>query len=194
MGGGADGVAYFGNLETVSKKAVSFLKKQGYVKSMINWGDKFSLWPVHLMTSCCGTEFAAASGPRFDLERLGFLPFGGPRQTNLIVIEGTTTLKMARSVRIVWEQMPAPKWVIAMGACAMDGGIFYDSYNTVPARDIVPVDIFLAGCPPRPEALARAVVMLQESIVKNRPPAADIQVAAAPATPGPKDVVEAVSK
>ncbi|MDG7044253.1 MAG: NADH-quinone oxidoreductase subunit NuoB [Nitrososphaerota archaeon] len=194
MGGGADGVAYFGNLETVSKKAVSFLKKQGYVKSMINWGDKFSLWPVHLMTSCCGTEFAAASGPRFDLERLGFLPFGGPRQTNLIVIEGTTTLKMARSVRIVWEQMPAPKWVIAMGACAMDGGIFYDSYNTVPAKDIVPIDIFLAGCPPRPEALARAVVMLQESIVKNRPPAADIQVTAAPATPGPKDVVEAVSK
>ncbi|MDG7036325.1 MAG: NADH-quinone oxidoreductase subunit NuoB [Nitrososphaerota archaeon] len=194
MGGGADGVAYFGNLEKVSKKAVSFLKKQGYVKSMINWGDKFSLWPVHLMTSCCGTEFAAASGPRFDLERLGFLPFGGPRQTNLIVIEGTTTLKMARSVRIVWEQMPAPKWVIAMGACAMDGGIFYDSYNTVPARDIVPVDIFLAGCPPRPEALARAVVMLQESIVKNRPPAADIQVTAAPATSGSKDVVEAVSK
>ncbi len=164
----SEGLIFLGNLEEVAKKALEFLNKKDFVKDMISWGVDFSLWPVHLMTSCCGAEFAAAASPRFDLERLGFLPFGGPRQTNLIVVEGTTTIKMARVVRRVYDQMPSPKWVIAMGACAMDGGIFFNSYNTIVAREYLPVDVYVPGCPPRPEALARAVLMLQEKIKKEK--------------------------
>lgn len=163
-----EGLIFLGNLEEVAKKSLEYLKKKEPITKMVSWGVNFSLWPVHLMTSCCGAEFAAAASPRFDLERLGFLPFGGPRQTNLIVVEGTTTWKMARVVRRVYDQMPAPKWVIAMGACAMDGGIFWDSYNIVVARDYLPVDVYVLGCPPRPEALARGVMMLKEKIDRER--------------------------
>ena len=164
----AEGLIFLGNLDEVAKKALDYLKKSEFIKKTVSWGVDFSLWPVHLMTSCCGAEFAAAASPRFDLERLGFLPFGGPRQTNLIVVEGTTTIKMARVVRRVYEQMPSPKWVIAMGACAMDGGIFFNSYNTIVAREYLPVDAYVPGCPPRPEALARAVLLIQEKVKRER--------------------------
>ncbi|MDP8023466.1 MAG: NADH-quinone oxidoreductase subunit B [Nitrososphaeria archaeon] len=164
----AEGLIYLGNLDDVAKKALEFLNQSEFMKKTLSWGVDFSLWPVHLMTSCCGAEFAAAASPRFDLERLGFLPFGGPRQTNLIVVEGTTTIKMARVVKRVYEQMPNPKWVIAMGACAMDGGIFFNSYNTIVAREYLPVDAYVPGCPPRPEALARAVLLIQEKIKREK--------------------------
>ncbi len=164
----AEGLIYLGNLDDVAKKALEFLNKSEFIKKTLSWGIDFSLWPVHLMTSCCGAEFAAAASPRFDLERLGFLPFGGPRQTNLLVVEGTTTIKMARVVKRVYEQMPNPKWVIAMGACAMDGGIFFNSYNTIVAREYLPVDAYVPGCPPRPEALARAVLLIQEKIKREK--------------------------
>ncbi len=164
----AEGLIFLGNLDEVAKKALDYLKKSEFIKKTVSWGVDFSLWPVHLMTSCCGAEFAAAASPRFDLERLGFLPFGGPRQTNLIVVEGTTTIKMARVVRRVYDQMPSPKWVIAMGACAMDGGIFFNSYNTIVAREYLPVDAYVPGCPPRPEALARAVLLIQEKVKRER--------------------------
>ena len=164
----AEGLIYLGNLDDVARKALEFLNKSELMKKTLSWGIDFSLWPVHLMTSCCGAEFAAAASPRFDLERLGFLPFGGPRQTNLIVVEGTTTIKMARVVKRVYEQMPSPKWVIAMGACAMDGGIFFNSYNTIVVREYLPVDAYVPGCPPRPEALARAVLLIQEKIKREK--------------------------
>lgn len=163
-----EGSFYLGNLDHVAKKAAQFIKSNKIANKMITWGYSYSLWPAYLVTACCGTELAAASGPRFDLERLGFLSYGNPRQSNLVVIDGTLSIKMAKVVRTVWEQMPEPKWVIAMGACVLDGGIFWNSYNTMLARDVIPVDVYVPGCPPRPEALARSVIMLKEKIKKQQ--------------------------
>ncbi len=159
-----EGSFYLGDLETVTKKAMDYLKSKKPLKSLIEWGTTYSLWPAYLVTACCGTELAAASGPRFDLERLGFLSYGNPRQSNLVLIDGTLTIKMSKVVRGVWEQMPEPKWVIAMGACVLDGGIFWNSYSTVLARDVLPIDVYVPGCPPRPEALAESVMILKKKI------------------------------
>ena len=157
-----------GNLSEVAKKAAEWLINRRPIKSLIDWGISFSLWPPHLTTSCCGTEFAAFAAPKFDGERFGVLPFSSPRQTNLLVIEGTLTRKMARAAKIVYDQMPEPKFVIAMGSCALEGGIFWNSYNVVLPSEIgIPVDVYIPGCPPRPEALARAVIVLQKKIRSN---------------------------
>ncbi|AHC51854.1 NADH dehydrogenase subunit B [Sulfolobus acidocaldarius SUSAZ] len=157
-----------GNLEEVSKKVVNWLLNRKPIKSLKDWGTSFSLWPPHLTTSCCGTEFGAFAAARFDAERYGVLPFSSARQTNLLVIEGTLTRKMGRAAKIVYDQMPEPKFVIAMGACALEGGIFWNSYNTVLPSDLgIPVDIYAPGCPTRPEALARAVLLLQKRIRSN---------------------------
>jgi len=153
-----EGRAYIGNLDVAAQLAKEHLIK-GTIAKVIDWATAFSLWPVHLMTSCCGCEIGAAWGPRFDNERYGSLPWVGPRQTNLIIIEGTVTKKMACTVRLTWEQMPYPKFVIAMGACALDGGIFYNSYNIVRPWQVVPVDLYIPGCPPRPEAVAIPLVI-----------------------------------
>ena len=132
-----------------------------------NWGITYSLWPVHFTTSCCGCEVGATSGPRFDAERFGVLPFFSPRQCNLLIIEGTLTRKMGKAARIVYEQMPEPKFVIAMGACALDGGIFWNSYNIVRPYEILPIDVFIPGCPPRPEGVIQSVFMLQDKIKRR---------------------------
>ena len=158
------GMILVGDLERVLSGAAQWLVNRRPIRDIRDWGISFSLWPPHFTTACCGAEFASASGPRFDLERFGFLPFSSPRQTNLLFIEGTLTKKMAKAAAIVYEQMPEPKFVIAMGACAIDGGIFWNSYNIVRPHEIFPVDVFIPGCPPRPEAVARAVLMLQEKI------------------------------
>ncbi len=159
-----EGRLYVGNLETAARRARELLLGKMKLGKLVDWGTAFSLWPVHITTSCCGCEFAATWSPRFDAERYGALPWLSPRQTNLIIVEGTVTKKMACALRLVWEQMPHPKFAIAMGACALDGGIFYNSYNIVRPWEVVPVDIFIPGCPPRPEALARAIVELQRLI------------------------------
>ncbi len=158
------GVTLIGNLEESAKRAAQWLVKKTPIRNLRDWGIAFSLWPVHFTTACCGAEFAATSAPRFDVERFGFLPFVAPRQTNLMLIEGTLTRKMAKAAVWVYEQMPEPKFVIAMGACAIDGGIFWNSYNIVRPKDILPVEIFIPGCPPRPEAVARSIIMLQKRI------------------------------
>jgi len=102
---------------------------------------------------------------RFDAERYGMLPFASSRQSNILTIEGTLTRKMARAARIVYDQMPEPKYVIALGACTLEGGIFWNSYNTVLPSDVgIPVDLYLPGCPTRPEAIARGLLMLQKKI------------------------------
>jgi len=158
------GTILLGDLETTARKAARWLVEKTPIRSLRDWGISFSLWPVHFTTACCGAEFAAASAPRFDAERFGFLPFVGPRQCNLMLIEGTLTKKMAEAAIWVYEQMPEPKFVMAMGACAIDGGIFWNSYNIVRPKDILPVEVFIPGCPPRPEAVARAVIILQRRI------------------------------
>ncbi len=153
-----------GNIYNFVRKIVLWIIFKTPLKRLRNWGISYSLWPVHLTTACCGCEFGASSAPRFDAERTGYLPFVGPRQTNLIVIEGSLSKKMANAVRLTYEQMPNPKYVIALGACAIDLGIFYDSYNLVRVDEVVPVDVYVPGCPPRPEAIIRSVVMLQRKI------------------------------
>jgi len=158
------GTILLGDLEITARKAARWLVEKTPIRSLRDWGISFSLWPVHFTTACCGAEFAAASAPRFDAERFGFLPFVAPRQCNLMLIEGTLTKKMAEAAIWVYEQMPEPKFVMAMGACAIDGGIFWNSYNIVRPKDILPVEVFIPGCPPRPEAVARAVIILQRRI------------------------------
>ncbi len=131
------------------------------------WGIKWSLWPVHLVTACCGVEMAHTWAPMYDAERLGSLPWQTPRQCNVILVEGTITFKMARVLRLVWEQMSDPKYVIAMGACAVDGGIFWNSYHVVPVGRVVPIDAYAVGCPPTPEAVIQMIRMVQEKVEKG---------------------------
>lgn len=139
----------------------------GPLSPIKKWGAKWSLWAVHLVTSCCGVELAHTYASGYDAERWGSLNFGMMRQTNLIIVEGTITRKMAKVLRITWEQMPDPKFVIVMGACGVQGGLFWNSYHIVKPSDIVPVDVYIPGCPPTPEALIRAIRTLQEKIEKG---------------------------
>jgi NADH-quinone oxidoreductase subunit B len=136
------------------------------LRYVINWGRVYSLWPVHLETACCSVEYGAASGPRFDFERYGMLAaFGSLRQCDVLVILGTVNRKMAPRVKMIYDQMPEPKYVVAFGACAISGGLYFDSYNVLPGVDtIMPVDIFISGCPPRPEEFIQGLIMLQNKV------------------------------
>jgi NADH-quinone oxidoreductase subunit B len=138
------------------------------VDAVINWARRSSLWPVICFPACCAFEFIAAEGPRFDMSRFGMeILRASPRQADLMITAGTLTWKMAPNVRRIYNQMPEPKWVIAMGACAISGGIFRSSYSVVPGYNkIMPVDVYVPGCPPRPEALIYGVMMLQNKIAK----------------------------
>ena len=129
------------------------------------WAVKWSLWPCHFITSCCGVELAHAFACGYDGERLGTLNLGISRQSNFIIIEGTITRKMARALQFVWGQMPDPKFVNVIGACGERGGIFWNSYNITHPSDIVPVDFFVPGCPITPEALLRGVRAVQDKIM-----------------------------
>ncbi|KXB03706.1 NADH dehydrogenase [candidate division MSBL1 archaeon SCGC-AAA261F19] len=162
------GLAFLGNLEETLRKGGNWLADRMPIKGLRDWGMTFSLWPVHLTTACCGCEFAATAAPRFDIERHGVLPWVGSRQTNVLVVEGTLTRKMAKAAKIVYNQMPEPKFVIAMGSCASDGGIFWNSYNIVRPKDIFTVDVYIPGCPPRPEAVIRAFMEIKENFMEIR--------------------------
>ncbi|ALL01516.1 NADH-ubiquinone oxidoreductase chain K [Pyrodictium delaneyi] len=162
------GLILVGNLEEAAERAARWLVEKTPIRTLRDWATSFSLWPVHLTTSCCGAEFAALYAPKYDAERLGSLPFTHPRNTNLMLIEGTLTRKMARVARITWEQMPWPKFVIAMGACAFTGGLFYNSYNIVLVQDVLPVDYYVPGCPPPPEAVADALIKLQKKVREGK--------------------------
>jgi NADH-quinone oxidoreductase subunit B len=136
------------------------------LRYIVNWGRLYSLWPVHLETACCSVEVGAASGSRFDAERFGVLEaFGSLRQCDLIIVMGTVTRKLAPRLKLIYDQMPEPKWVIAMGACAITGGLYFDSYNVLRGiDDIIPVDVYVPGCPPRAESLIQGVALLQDKI------------------------------
>jgi NADH-quinone oxidoreductase subunit B len=139
------------------------------VDAVINWARRSSLWPVICFPACCAFEFIAAEGPRFDMSRFGMeILRASPRQADLMITAGTLTWKMAPNVRRIYNQMPEPKWVVAMGACAISGGIFRSSYAVVPGYNkLIPVDVYVPGCPPRPEALIYGIQMLQRKIAST---------------------------
>lgn len=140
------------------------------LEALVNWGRKNSLWPMPLGLSCCAIEMMAMVGPRYDLARFGAEAMRfTPRQCDLMIVAGTLTWKMARAARTIYDQMPRPKWVIAMGVCSSSGGM-YKNYAVVQGVDsILPVDIYVPGCPPRPDAVLDALIKIQRKIERERP-------------------------
>jgi NADH-quinone oxidoreductase subunit B len=139
----------------------------GAIGDVINWARSNSLWPLTFGTSCCAIEMMSTASAKYDWSRFGFeVARATPRQADLIIIAGTIVNKMAPVLKRLYDQIPDPKYVIAMGACATSGGpFFYNTYSVVKGADhVIPVDVYIAGCPPRPEALLHALITLQEKI------------------------------
>ena len=141
------------------------------IRFVLNWGRRYSLWVFNFGLACCAIEFIAASMGRHDFMRLGVIPFAhGPRQADLMVVSGTVTDKMAPAIKRLYDQMPEPKYVISFGACSNSGGPYWDSYSVTKGVDqLIPVDVYVPGCPPRPEALLHGILRLQEKIAGEAP-------------------------
>ncbi|MDQ1339162.1 MAG: NADH-quinone oxidoreductase subunit [Campylobacterota bacterium] len=135
------------------------------IDSVVNWARESSLWPMVFGTACCAIEFMSLASSRHDISRFGaeVIRFS-PRQADLLLVAGTISYKQAPVLKTIYDQMPEPKWVISMGACASSGG-FYDNYTTMQGIDeIIPVDVYVSGCPPRPEAVIDAILKIQQKI------------------------------
>jgi len=139
------------------------------IRFVLNWGRRYSLWVFNFGLACCAIEFIASSMGRHDFIRLGVIPFAhGPRQADLMVVSGTVTDKMAPAIKRLYDQMPEPKYVISFGACSNCGGPYWDSYSVTKGVDqLIPVDVYVPGCPPRPEALLHGILRLQEKIARE---------------------------
>jgi len=138
------------------------------VDSLLGWARKFSLFQYPFVTACCGMEFMATAGPKYDIARFGAeAPRFSPRQADLLWVVGTVSQRQAPALRRIYEQMLEPKWVMSFGTCASCGG-FYDNYATVPGIDkVIPVDVYIPGCPPRPEAVLDGLMLLMDKIAKG---------------------------
>jgi NADH-quinone oxidoreductase subunit B len=139
------------------------------VDRLLAWGRLSSLWYLLFGLACCAIELMQTGGPRGDLDRFGAVPRATPRQADLMIVAGTVTLKMAKRIKRLYEQMPEPKYVISMGSCSNSGGLFDYSYSVLRGIDkVIPVDVYVPGCPPRPEALTEAILEVQKKIRRER--------------------------
>jgi len=156
------------------KKLAKDFTEKGFittsVDNLVTWSRTGSLHWMTFGLACCAIEMMQTAMPRYDLERFGAAPRASPRQSDVMIVAGTLVNKMAAPLRKVYDQMPEPKYVIAMGACAITGGLYFDSYNVLPGIDgILPVDVYVPGCPPRPETLIQGCILLQEKIKRMKP-------------------------
>src|SRR6201992_3825674 len=150
----------------------NFLKEEGILfaslDKVVNWARRSSIWPMSFGLACCAIEMMSMAASRYDISRFGAEVFrGSPRQSDLMIIAGRVSNKMAPVIRHLYQQMPEPKWVVSMGACATSTGVF-SNYALVPVKQVIPVDVFVPGCPPRPEQLINATMMLKKKIQAER--------------------------
>jgi len=161
-------IELFERLDNESMTSVSAAASEGLVLTTldkaVNWARKNSIWPMSFGLACCAIEMMSMSASRFDIARFGAEVFrGSPRQSDLIIIAGRVSNKMAPVIRQLYQQMPEPKWAISMGACATSTGVF-NNYALIPVNQVIPIDVYVPGCPPRPEQLIQALMMLQSKI------------------------------
>src|ERR1051326_2406893 len=161
-------VDLFERLDNASVNNITAAASEGLVLTTldkaVNWARKNSIWPMSFGLACCAIEMMSMSASRFDIARFGAEVFrGSPRQSDLIIIAGRVSNKMAPVIRHLYQQMPEPKWAISMGACATSTGVF-NNYALVPVNQVIPIDVFVPGCPPRPEQLIYALMLLQKKI------------------------------